>query len=77
MIEAICDEENIKGNSYAASGKCAGAKIKFDEKENSMEKILDGKLIFRQDLAPYIPVEEIINILEFDLGMLQTELGGE
>lgn len=77
LIEAICDEENIKGNSYAASGKCAGAKIKFDEKENSMEKILDGKLIFRQYLAPYIPVEEIINILEFDLGMLQTELGGE
>lgn len=77
LIEAICDEENIKGNSYAANGKCAGAKIKFDEKENSIENILDGKLVFRQYLAPYVPAEDILNILEFDPSMLQAELGGK
>lgn len=77
LIESICDDENIKGNSYAAQGKCAGARIVYNEDENQIANILDGKIQFRQYLAPYTPAEDILNVLEFDPIMLETALGGE
>lgn len=78
LIEALCDEENIRGNSYAAQGKCAGARIVYNEEENPIEQILAGRIQFRQYLAPYTPAEDILNILEFDPVMLASALtGGE
>lgn len=76
LIESICDSENIKGNSYVAQGKCAGAKIEFIEKENPITEILNGKIQFRQYLAPYTPAEDILNILEFSPDMIKAALGG-
>ena len=76
-IESICDAENIRGNSYAAQGKCAGARITFSEEENPITDILNGKILFRQYLAPFPPAEDILNILEFDPTMLEAALGGE
>lgn len=76
MIEAICDAENIRGNSYAAQGKCAGARIEYLKEENPIEDILNGKIQFRQYLAPYTPAENILNVLEFDPTILETALGG-
>lgn len=76
LIESICDAENIRGNSYTAQGKCAGAKIVFNQSENPIENILNGKIQFHQYLAPYTPAENIINTLEFDPEMIKTELGG-
>ncbi len=77
LIESICDAENIRGNSYAAQGKCAGARITFSEEENPITDILNGKILFRQYLAPFPPAEDILNILEFDPTMLEAALGGE
>lgn len=77
LIEAVCDAENIRGNSYTAQGKCAGARITFNEKENPVADILNGKIQFRQYLAPYTPAEDILNILEFDPTILEAALGGE
>ena len=77
LIEAICDAENIRGNSYAAQGKCAGARITYSEDENPLENILNGKIQFRQYLAPYTPAEDILNVLEFDPTILEAALGGE
>lgn len=77
LIEAVCDDENIRGNSYVAQGKCAGARITYSEDENPITDILNGKIQFRQYLAPYTPAEDILNILEFDPSMLETALGGE
>lgn len=77
LIEAICDAENIRGNSLAAQGKCAGARITYSEDENPTTDILNGKIQFRQYLAPYTPAEDILNVLEFDPTMLQDTLGGE
>lgn len=77
LIEAICDAENIRGNSYAAQGKCAGARITYSEDENPIENILNGKIQFRQYLAPYTPAEDILNVLEFDPTILEAALGGE
>lgn len=77
LIEAICDAENIRGNSYVAQGKCAGARIIYRSDENPITNILDGKMKFHQYLAPYTPAESIVNVLEFDPNMLKTALGGE
>lgn len=77
LIQSICDAENIRGNSYVAQGKCAGARIAYREDENPITDILNGKIQFRQYLAPYTPAEDILNVLEFDPTMLQDALGGE
>lgn len=77
MIQSICDAENIRGNSYVAQGKCAGARITYNEEENPITDILNGKIQFHQRLAPYTPAEDILNVLEFDPAMLEAALGGE
>lgn len=77
LIEAVCDAENIRGNSYAAQGKCAGAQITYREDENPITDILGGKIQFHQYLAPYTPAEDILNVLEFDPTILEAALGGE
>lgn len=75
LIQSICDAENIRGNAYVAQGKCAGARITYSEDDNPGTQILDGKVVFRQHLAPFPPAEYIVNILEFDPTMLQGTLG--
>lgn len=76
LIEAIVDAENIRGNSYVASGKCAAARIEFDETENTVTDLLNGKLTFHQYLSPYTPAEDIVNTLEFDPTALANSLNG-
>jgi phage tail sheath protein len=76
LIESIVDSENIRGNSYVSQGKCAGAKIVFEEKDNQITDILKGKIKFRQYLAPYTPAEDILNVLEFDPSMLAAAISG-
>lgn len=78
LIEAIIDDENVKGNSLAAQGKCAGAVIEYRQEDNTINDILNGKLQFYQKLAPFTPAEDILNVLEFDPALLQAALtGGE
>lgn len=76
LIESIVDAENIRGNAYVASGKCAAAYIEFNEAENQITDLLNGKLTFHQHLAPYVPAEDIVNVLEFDPDALQNALNG-
>ena len=78
LVENIIDHENIRGNSYVARNKCAGARIEYLEEENPITDIVNGKLAFHQYLAPWVPAEDIVNTLEFDPQMLQDALyGGE
>lgn len=76
LIESIVDSENIRGNSYVSQGKCARARIEFSEDENPVTDILNGKIQLHQYLAPYVPAEDILNILEFDPDMLSAALNG-
>ena len=76
LIESIVDSENIRGNSYASQGKCAGARIVFEAKDNPITNILNGKIQFHQYLAPYTPAEDILNVLEFDPDMLAAAISG-
>jgi phage tail sheath protein FI len=77
LIEAICDAENIRGNSLVSQGRCAGARIEFNAKDNQIGDILNGKIQFKQYLAPYTPAEDILNVIEFDPTMIMAALGGE
>lgn len=77
LIESIVDSENVRGNSLVSEGKCAGIRMEYNESDNPVEAVMDGKIVFKQYLAPYTPAEDIVNVLEFDVTMIETALGGE
>lgn len=78
LVEAIVDDENVRGNSYAAQGKCAGAYIEWREQENTINDIMGGKMQFLHHLAPWMPAEDILDVLEFDPDLLEAAFtGGE
>lgn len=73
-IQAIVDSENIRGNSLAAQGKCAGVSVSFRPEDNPITQILDGTIKFKTLLAPYPPMEYIANDFEFDPSILEAAL---
>ncbi len=77
LIESIVDSENVRGNSLVSQGKCAGIRMVYSKDDNPTEKVIDGKIVFRQYLAPFTPAEDILNVLEFDPSMIEAALGGE
>ncbi len=76
LVENIVDSENIRGNSYVAQNKCAGAHIDFRAEENTATDIISGEVKFHQKLAPFVPAEDITNTLEFDPDMLYASING-
>lgn len=76
LVESIIDSENVRGNSLVSQGKCAGIRMEYNRDDNPVANVLDGKIVFRQYLAPYTPAEDILNILEFDPSMIEAALGG-
>lgn len=77
LIESIVDSENVRGNSLVSQGKCAGIKMVYNKDDNPIDNVLEGKIVFKQYLAPYTPAEDILNVLEFDPSMIEAALGGE
>lgn len=77
LIESIVDSENVRGNSLVSQGKCAGIRMVYNREDNPIGNVLDGKIVFKQYLAPYTPAEDILNVLEFDPSMIEAALGGE
>ena len=77
LIESIVDSENVRGNSLVSMGKCAGIRMVYSKEDNPINNVIDGRIAFRQYLAPYTPAEDILNVLEFDPSMLEAALGGE
>lgn len=77
LIESIVDSENVRGNSLVSMGKCAGIRMVYNKEDNPVGNVIDGKIVFRQYLAPYTPAEDILNVLEFDPSMIEAALGGE
>ena len=77
LIESVVDSENVRGNALVSAGKCAGIRTEYHPEDNPVSSILDGKIVFRQYLAPYTPAEDILDIIEYDVSMLEAELGGE
>lgn len=76
LIESVIDAENVRGNSLVPE-YAAGIRMEYREEDNPDSEILEGHMKFRQFLAPYVPVEYIENVLEFDVDVLMAALGGE
>lgn len=74
LIEAICDEENLRCNGYVSAGVCAAASIEFTAEDNTAETLMDARLIFRQKLGVYGPAQLIENNLEYDLDSVRESL---
>lgn len=77
LIESIVDSENVRGNALVSQGKVAGIKMVYSKEDNPISSVLEGKIVFKQYLAPYTPAEDILNVLEFDPTMIEAALGGE
>jgi hypothetical protein len=75
QVQAIVDAENIRGNSFVAQGKCAGMYIEYRESDNSTEDVINGKAKFFTHLAPCPPMEDILDVLEFDTDLLSAAFG--
>jgi phage tail sheath protein FI len=76
LVESVVDTENIRGQAYVQAGKCAAISVEYNEAENTVTDILNGKVTFHLHLAPYTPAEDILGILEFDPDALQAALNG-
>ena len=76
LIEAIMDSENIRGNSFVARGICARYEITYNEAENPVTDLINGKITFHQYITPFVPAEHIENIIEFDPYALESALSG-
>ena len=77
LIESIVDSENVRANALVSEGKCAGLRMVYSKEDNPIDAVINGKIKFRQYLAPYTPAEDILNVLEFDPSMIEAALGGE
>ena len=75
LIETIVDSENVRGNSFVARGVCARYEITFNQSENPLTSLLDGTITFHQYITPYLPAEDIENIIEFDPYALNNLFG--
>lgn len=76
LIESIVDSENVRGNALVSQGKCAGIRMVYNPDDNPVANVIDGKIVFKQYLAPYTPAEDILNVLEFDPSMIEAALNG-
>lgn len=77
LVEAIVDAENLYLNGLASSGNIAGGTISFNEDDNPVESIINGKVVFKTKIAFWTPAEYIVNNIEFDPTIIKTALGGE
>ena len=74
LIEAIVDSENIRGNSFVARGICARYEITYNSDENPVTDLINGKITFHQYITPFVPAEDIENVIEFDPYALESAL---
>ncbi len=72
LIQTIVDSENIRLNSYVASGALLGARVEFREDENATTNLLDGIIKFHTYFTPPTPAREIENVIEYDPDYFST-----
>ena len=75
-IEDVVLSENLTLNGLKGSEDIAGGEISFSMEDNPITQILGGKILFKERLATYPPMEDIENEFEFDPTILQAALEG-
>ncbi len=76
LIQTLITDENQFYNPFITAGMLAGMSLIFNMKDNPITNLLQGILVIRQSLAPYLPAMVIQNTLQYDVSLLQAALGG-
>jgi hypothetical protein len=76
LIQTLITDENQFYNPFITAGMVAGMSLIFNMTDNPISQLLQGTLVMRQSMAPYIPAQVIQNTLQYDVSMLQAALGG-
>lgn len=66
LIQTIMDSENVRLNGLVAAEILLGARVEFNEMENPVTDLMDGKIVFHTYFTPPLPAETIRNDIEFD-----------
>jgi hypothetical protein len=67
IIDSIIDGTNIWLNGLTGSGFLLGARVVFEEAENTLEDLMAGIIKIRILMTPPPPLKEINFLLEYDL----------
>jgi len=65
-IGSVVDDANVWLNGLGASGYLLGGVVSFDESENPIEELLNGKAVFKFRMTPPNPMEAIEGKFEYD-----------
>lgn len=79
LVETIVDSANLWLNGLASSGAVIGARVAFENTDNPVTDLMDGKIKFHVYLTPPSPAKEIVFIQEYDANYITqfaNELGG-
>jgi phage tail sheath protein FI len=72
LIQTILNSEAISINSLTAAGAITGGRIEFNQEQNSILDLMDGKITFHVLLGLVAPAESIEFLLEYDPAYLET-----
>jgi phage tail sheath protein FI len=72
LIQTILNSEAININSLTAAGALTGGRIEFNDTDNPITDLMDGKIVFHVFLGLAAPAESIEFLLEYDPEYLQT-----
>ncbi len=76
-VESIVTNYNMSLNALVPDA-LAGAEVTFNESDNPIDEIINGRYTFRTRYADYTPVEYIENIFTWDASILEAVFtGGE
>jgi len=72
LISSVVSSINQTLNGWASQGALLGANVLFQEGDNPITELQDGKITFRILYAAPTPAEEIEHVLEVDVGLYEN-----
>ena len=74
LLQAIVDNENMKGAAYVSNGVCASYRIELDPNGNTDADLVAGKISFYMYCTPFPPMKLVKNTMEYEAGALSDAL---
>ena len=75
-IQSFITDENQFYNAFIAAGLVAGMEIVYNQNDNPISQIMNGKIQFKQRIAPFLPLEVVENTVQYDTSLLESALKG-
>lgn len=71
LIDSIVDDANIWLNTLTGTA-LLGASVAFERTDNPVEQLANGKIVFRIKITPPSAAQDIVFLMEYDAGPLET-----